>query len=483
MLEKQRVYRNYIGGRWIEAANSQRFEIQNPSDGSHLADIARSGSEDVDRAVKAARAALGSDWGRMSATDRGRILHRIGEAVLRNVDLLAQLEARDVGKPLKQARADAEALARYLEFYGAAADKIHGDTIPYRAGFTAITIHEPHGVTAHIIPWNYPMQIIGRSLGAALAMGNAAVVKPAEEACLTMLEFTRIAEEAGLPCGALNVVTGTGEEAGAALSAHPDINHISFTGSLATGALVQAAAARHAVPVTLELGGKSPQIVFADADLDRALPFLVMAGIQNAGQTCSASSRILVEQRIYEEVVARMADAYRRLKVGPALLDLDVGPVVSRRQKEIVERYIALAENGGVRVAAQGVVVPDAPAGGAYVTPTLIRDVPPAHRLATEEIFGPVQVTMPFASEQEAIDLANGTPYGLVCGIWTRDGGRQFRLARAIQSGQVFINNYGAGGGIELPFGGVKRSGHGREKGFEALYGFATTKTISIYHG
>jgi len=483
VLNSTRIYKNYIAGRWTEAADAARLEIQDPSDGSHLADIARSSAEDVDRSVNAARASLGGEWGRMSATDRGRILHRIGEAVLRNADLLAQLEARDVGKPLKQARADVEALARYFEFYGAAADKVHGDTIPYRSGFTALTIYEPHGVTAHIVPWNYPMQIIGRSLGAALAMGNAAVVKPAEEACLTLLEFTRIAEEAGLPAGALNLVTGTGEEAGAALSAHPGINHISFTGSLATGALVQAAAAQHAVPVTLELGGKSAQVVFADADLDRALPFLVMAGIQNAGQTCSASSRILIEQPIYEDVVARMAEAYRKLKVGPALSDLDVGPVVSHRQKSIVESYIALAESGGARVAAQGAIGSDAPAGGAYVRPTLIRDVPSTHRLAQEEIFGPVQVTMPFACEAQAIDLANGTPFGLVCGIWTGDGGRQLRLARAIQSGQVFINNYGAGGGIELPFGGVKRSGHGREKGFEALYGFATTKTISIYHG
>ena len=232
MSKSERTYRNYIAGRWVDAADGRRLEILDPSDGSHLADIARSGSEDVERAVQAARAALAGDWGRMSATDRGRILHRIGEGVLKNIDLLAELEARDVGKPLKQARADVEALARYFEFYGAAADKVHGDTIPYRTGFTAITLYEPHGVTAHIIPWNYPMQIIGRSLGAALAMGNAAVVKPAEEACLTVIEFARIAEEAGLPHGALNLVTGTGEEAGAVLSGHPGINHISFTGSV-----------------------------------------------------------------------------------------------------------------------------------------------------------------------------------------------------------------------------------------------------------
>ncbi|WP_210496091.1 aldehyde dehydrogenase family protein [Microvirga antarctica] len=477
------TYRHLIGGQWVEAAEGGSLPLQDPSDGSLLAEIARGTSEDIDRAVIAARMALAGPWGRMTATERGRVMQRIAEAVLAEADTLADLEARDVGKPLKQARADAVALARYFEFYGGAADKVHGDTIPYQAGFTVMTLYEPHGVTGHIIPWNYPMQIIGRSLGAALAMGNAAVVKPAEEACLTILAFARIAEAAGLPAGALNVVTGTGAEAGAALSAHPGINHISFTGSLPTGALVQAAAAINAVPVTLELGGKSPQIVFADADLERALPVLVMAGIQNAGQTCSASSRILVERPVYETVVAGMAERYRALRVGPALADLDVGPVVSHRQKGIIDRYIDLARDSGLTIAAEGEIVAGSPADGAYVRPTLIRDVPPAHRLAREEIFGPVQVIMPFDTEEEAIALANGTPFGLVCGIWTRDGGRQFRLAHAIQSGQVFINNYGAGGGIELPFGGVKRSGHGREKGFEALYGFGVLKTVSLYHG
>ncbi|MCA0419731.1 MAG: aldehyde dehydrogenase family protein, partial [Proteobacteria bacterium] len=419
----------------------------------------------------------------LTATERGRILSRIATGVLENIDRLTEIEARDVGKPLTQARADVVALARYLEFYGASADKVHGDTIPYQNGFTVLTIYEPHGVTGHIIPWNYPMQILGRSLGAALAMGNAAVVKPAEEACLTILEFAGIAQEAGLPAGALNIVTGFGAEAGAALSEHTDINHISFTGSARTGEMVQAAAARNAVPVTLELGGKSAQVVFADADLDRAVPFLVNAGIQNAGQTCSASSRILVERTVYEDVIARMSERYRALKVGPAESDLSVGPVVSQRQKAIVEDFLGVARRDGLKVAAQGTIVPDAPTEGAYVAPTLLRDVPPDHKLAQEEIFGPVQVIMPFDTEEEALALANGTPYGLVCGIWTSDGGRQLRMGRAAHAGQVFINNYGAGGGVELPFGGVKKSGHGREKGFEALYGFASMKTISIFHG
>ena len=478
-----KTYGNFIANNWVDAVGGEHIGVRDPSTGKEFAQLARGNRDDVDLAVRAARDALAGEWGRLTATERGRILSRISAGVLRNIDLLTGLETKDVGKPLTQSRADVVALARYFEFYGAAADKVHGDTIPYQNGFTVLTVYEPHGVTGHIIPWNYPMQILGRSLGAALAMGNAAVVKPAEEACLTILEFARIAQEEGLPAGALNIVTGYGAEAGSALSEHPDVNHISFTGSVRTGEMVQAAAARNAVPVTLELGGKSAQLVFADADLDRAVPFLVNAGIQNAGQTCSASSRILVQRPVYEDVVARMAEKYRALKVGPAEADLAVGPVVSQRQKAIVEGFLSDAAKDGLKIAAQGVVVSDAPADGAYVAPTLLRDVPHEHRLVQEEIFGPVQVIMPFDSEDEAVRLANGTPYGLVCGVWTNDGGRQMRMAHAVQAGQVFINNYGAGGGVELPFGGVKKSGHGREKGFEALYGFASMKTISVYHG
>ncbi len=472
-----------IGGQWRAAASGQTFMLENPSDGSDLAAIARGDAPDIDAAVQAARTALGGEWGRLTGTERGRLLARVGQAVAAQADALARLEALDVGKPLKQGRADALALARYLEFYAGACDKVHGETLPYQAGYTVLTLREPHGVTAHIVPWNYPMQIVGRSVGAALAMGNACVLKPAEEACLTVLAFARIAQQAGLPAGALNVVTGTGEEAGAALAAHPGIDHVSFTGSVATGALVQAAAARNAVPVTLELGGKSPQIVFADADIDAALPFLVNAGIQNAGQTCSAASRILVERSAYAQVRARMSERYATLRVGPATSDLDLGPVISGRQRGVIEGFLELAGEGGIEVAAQGTVVADAPGGGHYVRPTLLADVPPAHALAQQEIFGPVQVLIPFDGEAEALAIANGTPYGLVAGVWTRDGGRQLRMARALRCGQVFINNYGAGGGVELPFGGVKHSGHGREKGFEALYGFSTLKTVAIHHG
>jgi aldehyde dehydrogenase (NAD+) len=468
-----------IGGRWLRTAAT--LPVEDPSTGATTGEIARGQAADIDAAVAAAEAARRGPWGRTPAAERGRILTRIGRLVAERVEDLARIEAADVGKPLRQARADALALARYMEFYGGAADKVMGETIPYLDGYTVYTLREPHGVTAHIVPWNYPMQIIGRSVGAALAMGNACVLKPAEEACLTALAFARIAAEAGLPDGALNVVPGLGEEAGAALSGHPGVHHVSFTGSVGVGRLIQAAAARNVVPVTLELGGKSPQLVFADADLDRALPFLVNAGIQNAGQTCSAASRILVERSRYAEVVERMAAAYGALRVGPAMADLEVGPLISARQKEIVEGMLAMG--GDLTLAARGRIVDDAPARGHYVAPTLLADVDPGHRLAQDEIFGPAQVVIPFDGEDQAVEIANGTDYGLVAGVWTENGGRALRLARAIRAGQVFLNNYGAGGGVELPFGGTGRSGHGREKGFEALYGFSVLKTVAALHG
>jgi len=477
------LHQHFIAGADAPPATGRRLPVVNPSDGRPFAELARGDATDIDSAVRAARTAFDQVWSRMTAAERGRLLLRLSQRIAAAADELAALECEDVGKPLRQARSDALALARYFEYYAGACDKLHGDTLPYLNGHTALTWREPHGVTGHIVPWNYPMQIAGRSIAAALAAGNCCVVKPAEDASLSVLRLARLAIEADLPAGALNVVTGLGHEAGEALVRHPGIAHISFTGSPATGTRVQQAAAERHCPVTLELGGKSPQIVFADADLGRALPAVVSAIVQNAGQTCSAGSRLLVQRPIYDAVLADLAGRFERLRAGPAQMDLDLGPLVSQRQQQRVWDFLSDAHASGLTLLAQGRVVDEAPEAGFYQAPVLLRDVPPAHRLAQEEIFGPVLVAMPFDDEAEAVALANGTPYGLVAGVWTTDGARQLRLARALRAGQVFVNDYGAGGGVELPFGGSGRSGHGREKGFEALYGFTTVKTVVLRHG
>ncbi|WP_233253348.1 aldehyde dehydrogenase family protein [Paracoccus binzhouensis] len=474
--------RIFVGGAWLAPAGEDTIPVEDPSTGQVIGAIGRGTPGDVDAAVAAAQAAMEGEWGRMPAVERGRLLMRMSRIVQERAAELAMIETLDVGKPLHQSRNDSRALARYFEFYAGAADMLMGTTIPYQPGFTVYTLREPHGVCGIVIPWNYPMQILGRGLGAALAAGNAVVVKPAEDASLSTLAIAQIAAEAGLPPGVLNVVTGHGAEAGAALAGHPGIQHLSFTGSVGTGVAIQTAAARNVVPVTLELGGKSPHVVFDDADLEQAMPVLVGACMQNAGQTCSAASRVLVQRGIYDEVRQRMVEIYRGLLAGPAIGSHDLGPLVSAKQKRIVSGFIDRGK-AELTLAAEGRLHPDAAPGGHFVLPTLFSEVDPGHALAQQEIFGPVQVLIPFQDEAEAIRIANGTEYGLVAGIWTRDGARQLRLARKIRSGQVFVNNYGAGGGIELPFGGVGKSGHGREKGFEALYGFTRLKTVTVAHG
>ena len=474
---------HFIANRFVAGDGRQTLPMLDPSDGAQFASIARGNAADIDAAVGAARAAFEGAWGRLAPVDKARSLARLSAAINANADELALIEARDCGKPLQQARADVVACARYFEFYAGAVDKLHGATIPYPREFTVLTWREPHGVTGHIVPWNYPLQIFGRTVGAALAAGNACVVKPAEDACLSLLRVAQLAAEGGLPAGAMNIVTGLGHEAGATLAAHRGIAHLSFTGSPATGAAVAKACADRHCPVTLELGGKGPQMVFADADLDAALPVIVNAIVQNAGQTCSAGSRLLVEASVYETLLERLGARFAALRTGPALTDLDCGPLIRASQRERVRGFLDDAHRDGITVVAQGEIVADAPAGGFYVAPTLLRDVPATHRLACDEVFGPVLSAMAFDDEEHALRLANDTDFGLVAGVWTRDGARQLRVARALQSGQVFVNSYGAGGGIELPFGGVKHSGHGREKGFEALYAFTTLKTVVLRHG
>ena len=474
---------NYIANASAPSSSGRTIPVIDPSDGQPYDDIQRSNASDIDTAVHAARECFDAVWSRTTAVERGRLLMKLSAKVAEHADELAAIEQRDCGKPTKQAKADAAALARYFEFYAGACDKLHGDTIPYLDGYSVFTWREPHGVTGHIIPWNYPMQIFGRSVGGALAAGNVGVVKPAEDACLSLIRVAQLAAEVGFPAGAINIVTGYGHEVGDALARHPGVDHISFTGSPSVGTIIQQVAAERHCPVTLELGGKSPQIIFADADLDAALPFVINAIVQNAGQTCSAGSRVLIDELIYESVLERLGQAFEKLRVGPAILDLDVGPLIRQSQLQRVWDFLSDAQVAGIPMVAQGQVVDEAPETGYYQAPTLLRDVPVAHRLAQDEVFGPVLSAMSFRDEDHAVELANATRFGLVAGVWTRDGARQFRMARRVKSGQVFINNYGAGGGVELPFGGVKSSGYGREKGFEALYGFTTLKTVAIRHG
>ncbi|MEO6623461.1 MAG: aldehyde dehydrogenase family protein [Burkholderiaceae bacterium] len=474
---------HFIANAGIPSASGRTIPVIDPSHGEVFDELQRGTADDIDAAVRAAQECRAAVWSRLSAVERGRLLMRLSAKITEHADELAALEQRDCGKPTKQARADVVALARYFEYYAGACDKLHGETLPYLDGYSVLTWREPHGVTGHIIPWNYPMQIFGRSVGGALAAGNVCVVKPAEDACLSLLRVAQLAADAGFPAGAINIVTGLGHEVGDALARHAGIDHISFTGSPKVGTLIQQAAALRHCPVTLELGGKSPQIVFADADLDAAIPAILNAIVQNSGQTCSAGSRLLVEETLYEPLLQRLGEAFAELRVGPAAMDLELGPLIRQSQQQRVWDFLSDAHVAGIPMVAQGRIVDAAPESGYYQAPTLLRDVPVDHRIAQDEVFGPVLAAMSFRDEDHAVELANATQFGLVAGVWTRDGGRQLRMARRLRSGQVFINNYGAGGGVELPFGGVKSSGHGREKGFEALYAFTTLKTVAIRHG
>lgn len=471
-----------INGQWRQASGGASIDMLCPSTGEVIGAISSGNEQDIEAAVKAARNAFEGIWGDTPALERGRYLSKLGLRILDCVAELAELEALDTGKAMKLARNDVLATARYFEYYGGAADKIHGETIPFLDGYQVLILREPRGVAGHIIPWNYPAQMFGRTIAAALAAGNTTILKPAEEACLSIIRLAELAQEVGIPPGVINLVTGYGETAGAALAAHKDIDFLSFTGSPEVGTLVQKAAADNHVPCVLELGGKSPQIVFDDADIEKALPVIVAAIIQNTGQTCSAGSRVLVQRTIYEEFVAALAKRFNAIRVGSHDADLDCGPLISAVQRDRVVAFLDRAQADGIPMIGEGKLDGSAKSAGYYVKPTLFGPVDETHELAQEEVFGPVLAAIPFDDEDHALRIANGTDFGLIAGIWTENGARQMRLAKKLRVGQVYINGYGAGGGIELPFGGFKRSGHGREKGFEALKEYTVAKTIVINH-
>ncbi|MFK7762091.1 MAG: aldehyde dehydrogenase family protein [Roseobacter sp.] len=479
-----RFFACIIAGVKDAADGCSRINVKNPATDATFAQIAACGPEEVNRAVMAARAAFGGGtWSQLTAVERGRLLCKLGEAIAFEAGALAELEAQDTGKPLAQAQADMVAAARYFEYYGGAADKVHGESIPFLAGYQVQTIYEPYGVTGHIIPWNYPAQMVGRSCAPALAMGNAVVLKPAEDACLTPIRIAELALDVGFPDGAFNVVTGYGHEAGVALTAHKDVDFVSFTGSPEVGVMVQTAAAHNHIGCTLELGGKSPQIVFSDADVDAVIPVLMNAIVQNGGQTCSAGARALIQQDIYADVMKRLKDGFTGLVAGPWFEDVNLGPLISEKQKMRVDGYIAKGGGEDAPLVARAKISSGASAEGHFVAPALFGPVAENHILAREEVFGPVLACIPFSDEEDAVRIANDTEYGLVASIWSADGSRQMRLAKRLKVGQVFLNCFGAGGGIELPFGGVRKSGRGREKGFAALHEFSQIKTIVQNHG
>jgi aldehyde dehydrogenase (NAD+)/betaine-aldehyde dehydrogenase len=453
------------------------FAAVDPATREAFASIPESSAADVDAAVQAARAAHRTPEWRTPAR-RAAALTALARAIEAAGDELAELECRDTGKPLSQARADVTATIRYFDFYAGAADKLLGTSIPLGPGYVDYTVREPWGVCGQIIPWNYPMQVLARCAAPALAAGNAVVLKPSELGSVTPLRIAELARRAGLAEGLLNVVTGHGA-VGEALVAHEGVDFITFVGSAAVGRVVAAACAQRLVPVQLELGGKSPNVVFGDADLERGVPAIVKGLVQNAGQSCSAGSRLLVAAERREEVVERVGEAMRALTLGPGLDDADVGPLISAGQLERAEGMLGRAAADGVSIPLGG----SRPAGREdewYLEPTIVSDVGPGQEIFEEEVFGPVLGVSTFADEDEAIALANATPYGLVAGVWTADVSRALRVAGEVQAGQVYVNGYGVAGGIELPFGGMKRSGYGRGKGVEAMYSYTQVKNVCV---
>ncbi|MFF3099992.1 aldehyde dehydrogenase family protein [Viridibacillus arvi] len=470
-----------INGEWIGDDSNEWLPVFNPSNGELIAEIVKGQKEHVDEAVHAAQVAFESDeWKKVKPYERGQLLVRLAAHIRNNAEQWSKWECEDVGKPISQAKADVEAAARYFEFYGGAADKVMGDTIPIEEGILNATVLEPVGVTAHIVPWNYPLQITARSVAAAIATGNAVIVKSAEDTPLTTHAIADWFAESELPKGIFQHVTGLGADVGAPLAGHPGIHHITFTGSVNTGISVMKAAAENVVPVTLELGGKSPNIVFADANEELALEGVVRAIIQNAGQTCSAGSRLLIEEKYKEHFLHELTVKFNELTIGPGVEDKEIGPILNKKQFDQIMNKIQDAKSAGKIIAGGETVTISGSEGGYYIQPTIIDGLDNTHALAKEEIFGPVLTVFTFETIEEAIELANSTDYGLVAGIWTRNIDVAHYVASKVKSGQVFINNYGAAGGVQMPFGGYKKSGIGREKGFIALRNYTQVKNIAV---
>lgn len=473
-------HRNYIGGAWVDGG-AGRLPIQDPADGSVFAEQALADAADVDKAVASARACVDSRaLIAMRPSDRGRMVRRMGDYLLNRIDELAPILTREAGKPLWESRIEIEGAARYFEYYGAQAETLEGRSIPLGDGYYDFTTYEPFGVSAQIIPWNYPIEMTARSLSAALAAGNACVVKTPELDPLSNAVFAEAAEAVGLPTGAVNILCGHGAEAGAALSAHPGVNQIVFTGSVPTGVAIATAAAQNVVPCVLELGGKSAAVVYADADLDAVVNSVRWGIYFNAGQVCSAMSRLIVHEDRHAEVADAVVEMARGLSVGPGLehpkFGANMGAMVSEKQRDRAERLCGEAQRQGATAAAGGRKL-NRP--GWFLEPTVFTGVTPDMTIAQEEVFGPVLSVMRFRDDEEAISIANGTDYGLVAGVFTQDVDRAMRASQRLRAGQVFVNEWYAGG-VETPFGGYGKSGYGREKGREALWNYVQTKNIAI---